>query len=129
MFLSIFLNLHPWMGPDLIDCWSLRTIFGKEFHNKILELVRQTALFVEFREILVKFSMSNKIVPVIALSCFSKWEKTSYETEDQDTDRKNVNLFSVVNLSFLDLWCHVALCPVVAGEFLNAFICCKAKVK
>ena len=117
------------MGPYLIDCWSFRTIFGKEFHDKILELVRQTALFVEFREILVKFSMSDKIVPVIALSCFSKWEKTSDETEDQDTNRKNVNLFSVVDLAFLDLWCHVALCPIVAGEFLNAFICCKAKVK
>ena len=117
------------MGPDFIDSWSLRAVFDKDFHDQIFELVRKTALCVDLREVLVEFSMSDKIVKVVTFSCLKKWKNASHETEDQDTDRKNVNLFTVVDFSFHDLWCHVALRSNIVGELFNVFVGCKAKIK
>lgn len=70
----------------------------------------------------------EEVVEVLFLAGFLKGEDTLYDNEYDDSYAEQVNLSSIVCLSFFNFGSHIRHCASVGLEVIDAFVASETKI-
>jgi len=73
-------------------------------------------------------SCKEKVVEVFLLAGLLEGEDALYDNKDDNSDREDINLGSVVGLALLNFWGHIGHRTSVALELVNALVASEAEV-
>lgn len=104
--LEINVGLHPWVSSDLINGWSLLAVIAEHFNNKIFKVLTQI-LSSSFLPVCVEVTLHDQVVEILVFLGLLEWENTLHDNEKNDTYGEHIDLLSIVNFTFLDLWGHI----------------------
>lgn len=118
---------HPWMTFQLFKGWSLGAVLAKHFQNQIFEFGRKV-LTTCFLPVSIGVSFQKEAVEVLIFLGFFEREYALHDDEQDNSGRKDVDLFAIVLLSFFDFWCHVCHGSSIGFEIMNFLESSKAKI-
>ena len=119
---------EPRIAPYLVQSDSVLAIESEELEDEVSEGWRQHVGSINSAPVGIQFIVKNELVKLVIFGGFSEWIYSSHHNEKYYTDGEDVDLFTVVNLSFFDLWGHIGLGASEMGELLNTILSCEPEV-
>jgi hypothetical protein len=72
--------------------------------------------------ILIKFSLKDKVIEIFVFLGLLEWENTLDDNEKNNTGGEHIDLFTIVSLTFLDLWSHVGHGSSIGVQFVDLLV-------
>ena len=115
------------MFADHLESWALAAVILEDGKDQILEIVGQI-LTADFLPVLVELLRVYQIVEVLISFGFLEREDALDNDEQDDAHAEDVNLATIIRLSFLDLGSHVRHGAAVRRQLGDLFEGRKAEV-
>ena len=121
----------PWMSFDFCNCHSVSRLILKHPVNEVIPLiwVRFFSVFEGFNVLfpkMITFSSGHIFVIRIWRFCLMETRPTNHHNVQNNACCKQVDFYSNILLSFMNLWSHISLCSF--SRHIRLLIRSKSKV-
>jgi len=72
--------------------------------------------------VLIKFSLKDEVIEIFVFLGLLEWENTLDDNEKNNTSGEHIDLFTIVSLTFLDLWSHVGHGSSIRVQFVDLLV-------